>query len=93
VSEQLAPRSPAFSTLSAMEIRSALSLSESVDQGGRESHRFTSRHEVHRLQDLQRAYLPHRNSPVEVHRRLGAVASDASNEVRSSVDQGPQEII
>lgn len=58
-----------------------------------EFRRFTSRHEVHGLQDLQRPYLAHGNSPVEVHRRLGAVATDASNEVRPSVDQGPQEII
>lgn len=54
---------------------------------------FTSRHEIHRLQDLQRAYLAHCNSSVKMHRRFGAIASDASNKVRSSVDQSPQEIV
>jgi len=42
---------------------------------------------------LQRTYLAHRNSPVEMHRRFGAIATDASDEVRSSMDKGPQEII
>lgn len=53
----------------------------------------TASHQIHRLQNLKRAYLTHSDASVQVQRGFRAVASDAPDEMGPGVHQGPQEII